>query len=238
MKNSYVQARQRGFAHVGMIIITVVVLAVGGIAAWRVMNASKSDSASNAQKKQIENLISGPLTPEDQQRVEDAAAQATNETSDGAAAGSGSTSAGRASQTAPSPPRNTTSTPTASTPPAQSSTPTNNNTQQSTSPYTRPTAAFCQQKNGEKFDAWVTDNSNHTYTVWENGGWVNKSSTGTAARNYDTMHVVGVIPYLTKPSWTHCSDKSGYVMAYYQPPGSVYTYNWLVAFEHVTVVEP
>lgn len=125
-------------------------------------------------------------------------------------------------------------------------TPTNNSTTGAApkppSSITRPTAEFCAQKKGGTFtNAWLTDNNQYTYQVWDSGQskLINKTETGTPAKNSDTMNIVDVIPHLTKPSWAHCSEKAGFVMIYYTPGGSdPYTYNLLVAFAHISLSQP
>jgi hypothetical protein len=232
--------KQSGFAALEIIVV-VLVLAILGFVAWRVIGSKQ-------QAKSMQ-TVAGPLTQEDRQRLADTGEE-TAKTVDqpDANSNSGSSSSGNTSGNAASKPKSSTtsssgntntttttdtSTTPAATPPTQSTptVPSNN--------FTRPTTAFCQEKNGNTFtNAWVTDNSSHTYQVWENGGWVNKTETGTAGRNYDTMSVVGVIPYARQSEWASCSDKAGYIMFYYKPTGSVYTYNWLVPFEHISTTKP
>ena len=231
--------KQLGFATLEIIIIVVVLAAITGLAIWRI-----TSSRQNANQK---NFVSGPLTQEDRQRLEDSGEITTTEaspqntstnnnqsTSTSPTSNQASpTSASNSSSSNQSTSQNTSQTnqqssANQSSPPAAPSTPVASN---------RPTAEFCAQKNGGNFSVWAADNSNHTYQVWENGGWVNKTETGTAGRNFDTMQVVGVIPYAKKAEWANCSEKAGYVMFYYKPSGSAYTYNWLVPFEHASLVQ-
>ena len=227
--------KQHGFATIEIVVVVVILVLITGFAIWRIQS-SKQDS-------EQKNLISGSLTTEDRERLEantstaDAASPADNSPSSTPAPSSPSnpnpsnanTSAGQQNQSQNT--NTSTSTTQTTTPPPASTPPAVSNN--------RPTAEFCKQKDGDSFtNAWVTDNSSHTYQIWENGGWVSKTETGTAARNYDTMQVVGVIPYHTRAAWAICNDKAGYIMFYYKPGGSVYTYNWLVPFEHITLVQP
>ncbi len=253
------RSNQQGFAVLEVGII-VVVLAVIGVVAWRVYDMKQSSKQSK--------IISGPLTPEDRKKLQAAGQAATTlnaaeqPTTSGANTANPSTSqsqgtsgASKASTSASSPSTSTSgssaspattqsnnTSPTAtSTPAASSSSSSSASTPapQPTSNITRPTTSFCQQKNGDSFtNAWATDNRSHTYQVWENGGWASKTETGTAGLNYDSMQVVGVIPYLKQAAWAICSDKAGYITFYYKPTSSVYTYNWLVPFEYISVTQP
>lgn len=223
---------QRGFATFEVILVVIVLVAITGFAAWRIIGNKQDDTQKN--------LVSGPLTSEDRQRLEETTAESTEAqtttTASGGNAASTPTSSGQATtNNAKKTTTNSTPAPTTqNTSPQPTTTPPS-----APAPSNRPTAEFCQQKNGASFtNAWAIDNSSHTYQVWENGGWVNKTETGTAARNFDTMQIVGVIPYLKQAAWAICSEKAGYITFYYRPTGSVYTYNWLVAYEHISIVQP
>lgn len=227
---------QHGFATFEIILVIIALVLITGFAAWRI-----ASNNNDAQK----NLISGPLTSEDRLRLEELAVDTTTPaagnstaTTDGPSSQNPNASTNSSSNNATSSNTQPTQSSPQSTSPAQSP-PTSPSAPATTAPSNRPTTEFCKQKDGASFtNVWAVENATHTYQVWENGGWVNKSETGTAARNYDTMQIVGIIPYVTRAAWATCSDKAGYIMFYYQPSGSVYTYNWLVPFEYVSLVQP
>lgn len=230
--NKNTQNRQLGFAMIEVIIVSLVLVAVIGIGVWKIFGGQNGQEQNN---KQAAKLNSGPLTPEDQTHIEEAQKEAAQNSNEQRAEGTtpsstpSSATSGQRNSTASASPSSSANTPASS----------SNTNAQPASPYTRPDTTFCQQKDGDTFtNAWTTDNSTHTYKVWENGGWVNKTSTGTAALNADSMQVVGTIPYLQQAAWAACAEKVGYIMFYYQPPESVYTYNWLVPFAHITIVKP
>lgn len=209
---------QSGFTVVEIVICVVVLALIVSFVGWRVYDANQTNK---------QTTLSGPLTTEDQAKLEVAKSGELKEStkkSETKSTANTSTSTSEATSTSAS-------NPPTSKPKTESTTATSN--------ITRPTTAFCQQKNGNSFkDLWATENKTHTYKVYENGVQVSKTAKGTAARNSDTMQVVGVIPYLTQAEYAICSQKSGYIMFYYKPDSSVYTYNWLVKFDQVSVTKP
>jgi hypothetical protein len=240
-------ADQRGIAHLAIITLCVVVVAVVAFAAWRVQDVSKQANTDKT-KNPASQTAEIDLQAEDLEKK----AAATAPTND-------NTPAAVTTQTKPTTPINNATTgakptpkpasptaqptPTAAPAPAPASAPTPNPAPATIS---QPTAQFCAQKNGNSFtNIWLTGNASYTYDgyQWENGysfslPRVSKTETGTPVYNSDSMTIFDVLTYGTQPSWAICSEKAGYVMVYYSVPNSPYTFNVLAKFEHLSLTQP
>jgi hypothetical protein len=241
-------SKEKGFAHVYLILAIVVILAVGAIG-WRIFDKKQQGekSAQLQSQQEAEGETIAKLSAEEQEKLkakngdipptaENAPAVAT--TKETPPKPVDNTTKGAVTQTqkaTAAPSLSESSTPTAAPAPTTPSAPT----------VLRPTAEFCAQKNGASFtNVWFTGTGTYTYDgyAWENGysyslPRISKTETGTPLRNYDTMQIFDVVEYGTQPAWAICS-KAGYVMVYYTVPNSPYTFNVLAEYGHLSLQQP
>lgn len=237
-------SKEKGFAHVLLLVTVIVVLAVAAIG-WRISTVMQQDKK-NAQLQTQQDQKNGdkPITRLSGKEQEELKAK-----NGGIPPTAESAPAVATTKTTPPKPVDNSTTGTTSQPqpkPAPSTTPSSPAAAPAAPTVLRPTAEFCAQKDGASFtNVWFTGTGTYTYDgyAWESGysytlPRVSKTETGTPLRNYDSMQIFDVVEYGTQPSWAHCSQKSGYVMVYYSVPNSPYTFNVLAEYGHLSLQQP
>ncbi|MDB5171106.1 MAG: hypothetical protein JWO35_800 [Candidatus Saccharibacteria bacterium] len=248
MKIPHIDRTSAGFISAHIIVIAALVVGVSGVGLSRVYQAQQDKKLSQ------QTQANGKIASADKLKVSTQKANElqTKDTPVPTAKNSPSTTS---TPTKPATPVNNSTTgavkkavPATTSPTPATTTPTVTTTAPpvAASTITRPTTAFCAQKDGNSFtNVWLTNNTAYTYQgyEWENGysltlPMVAKAETGTPLRNYDSMQIFDVLPYMSKPKWATCSDKAGYIMYYYSVPNSPYTFNVLAEFGHVSLTQP